>query len=66
VTAFPVVPVCSARDCGRRATWVLIWRNPRIHGPNRTKRWLACADHRAPLAGFIAARGFPLRVDPLD
>lgn len=56
---------CSAKDCRRSATWALLWRNPRIHGPERTKRWLACDRHRDPLSDFLARRDFPLRVEPL-
>jgi hypothetical protein len=44
---------------------VLRWRNPRIHGPERTKEWLACDEHRASLSDFLARRDFPLRVEPL-
>ena len=44
---------------------MLRWRNPRIHGPERTKEWLACDEHRAGLADFLARRDFPLRVEPL-
>ncbi len=57
---------CSAKGCRRPATWVLRWRNPRIHGPERTKEWLACDEHRAGLADFLARRDFPLRVEPLS
>ena len=57
---------CSAKSCPRPARWALLWRNPRIHGPERTKRWLACDEHRATLSDFLARRGFPLSVQPLD
>jgi len=59
-------PACSARSCRSPATWALLWRNPRIHSPDRTKRWLACEEHRESLADFLARRDFPLRVEPLD
>ena len=58
--------VCSARSCRSAATWVLLWRNPRIHSADRTKRWLACDEHRDSLASFLARRDFPVRVEPLD
>jgi hypothetical protein len=56
---------CSARGCRRAASYVLFWRNPRIHGPEREKRWLACDEHRPTLAAFLDSRGFPVRVEPL-
>jgi hypothetical protein len=69
VTAPDHVPadsaICSAKDCRRAATWALLWRNPRIHSTERTKRWLACDEHRATLADFLGRRDFPLRVEPL-
>jgi hypothetical protein len=45
--------------------WQLLWRNPRIHTADRTKRWLACDDHRESLAEFLTRRDFPLTVVPL-
>jgi len=57
-------PTCSAKGCRRPATWVLLWRNPRIHGPERTKRWLACDEHREVLSDFLARRDLPLSVEP--
>lgn len=65
VTTPQSAPQCSAKGCGQPATWVLLWRNPRIHGPERTKEWLACDEHRESLSDFLARRGFPLRVAPL-
>jgi hypothetical protein len=58
-------PLCSAKGCRRPAAYELLWRNPRIHGPDRTKQWLACADHRTSLADFLTRRDFPLTVEPL-
>jgi hypothetical protein len=58
-------PLCSAKGCRRPATWALLWRNPRLHGPERTKRWLACDEHRESLSDFLARRDFPLRVEPV-
>ncbi|WP_424980799.1 hypothetical protein [Labedella phragmitis] len=42
------------------------WRNPRIHGPERTKIWLACEEHVAYLSEFLSARDFPVAVRPLE
>ncbi|HWH97514.1 MAG TPA: hypothetical protein VNS80_04035 [Pseudolysinimonas sp.] len=42
------------------------WRNPRIHTPDRVKVWLACGEHRASLADYLATRGFPVVVTALD
>lgn len=55
---------CSAKGCRQDAAWVLLWRNPRIHTAERTKRWLACEEHRESLSDFLARRDFPLRVEP--
>jgi hypothetical protein len=49
---------CSARGCTATAIWALRWNNPKLHPPERRKTWLACADHRESLAGFLSARGF--------
>ena len=46
--------------------WFVVWRNRRLHGPDREKRWLACAAHRGPLASFLDARGFLLRIEPMS
>ena len=56
---------CSAKGCQRPAEYALLWRNPKIHSEDRTKQWLACADHRDSLADFLARRDFPLRVERL-
>jgi hypothetical protein len=58
-------PVCSAKGCRRPAGWALLWRNPRIHGPERVKQWSACDEHRETLADFLARRDFPLTVEKL-
>ncbi len=50
--------VCSARGCRAGAVWALRWNNPKLHTPERRKTWLACADHRADLEGFLDLRGF--------
>ncbi|NEM90145.1 hypothetical protein [Galbitalea soli] len=57
-------PRCSRAGCDEDAVWAVCWRNPRIHGPERVKVWLACDDHRQYLAGFLESRGFPVAVTP--
>ena len=47
------------------AAWNVNWRNPRIHGPERVKIWLACDDHRDYLRDYLDARDFPVVVTPL-
>lgn len=58
----PVVPTCSRAGCRARAVHSVIWRNPKIHGADRRKVWLACDEHVAYLREFLAARGFPVEV----
>jgi hypothetical protein len=58
--------VCSRADCREVATWRIDWRNPRIHTGDRRKTWLACDEHRASLADFLAARQFLRDVERLD
>jgi len=43
----------------------VLWRNPRIHAPDRRKTWSACDAHVGYLREFLAARDFPLEVRPL-
>lgn len=61
---------CSRAGCDADAAWVLNWRNPRIHGTDRVKHWLACDDHRDWLREWLTARSFPVVVtdaaEPLD
>lgn len=58
--------ICSARGCTADATWDLIWRNPRLHTPERRKVWLGCDEHRESLGQFLGARGFLIEVLPHD
>ncbi|MFB9239137.1 hypothetical protein ACFFWC_27010 [Plantactinospora siamensis] len=58
-------PICSARGCRAPAGWALRWNNPRLHTPDRRKTWLACAEHREHLGGFLTARGFLRDVEPV-
>jgi len=46
--------------------WVLEWNNPRVHAPQRRKRWVACQEHRQHLGEFLDARGFLLEIRPLS
>ncbi len=57
--------ICSAKGCTAPAAWSLRWNNPRIHGPERRKSWLACEEHRSSLSDFLAARGFLRDVEAL-
>jgi hypothetical protein len=47
------------------AAWRIEWRNPRIHAEGRRKTWVACDEHVGYLRDFLAARDFPLEVQPL-
>jgi hypothetical protein len=54
--------VCSAKGCRNAAGHAVIWRNPKLHTPERRKVWLACDAHRQSLADFLALRGFLIEV----
>lgn len=58
--------VCSRAGCSVAASWRIDWRNPRIHSADRRKTWVACDEHRAFLADFLAARDFPVEVARLE
>ena len=58
-------PTCSRAGCSQAATFNVNWRNPRIHGPERVKVWLACDEHRDYLHDYLHGRDFPVRVTPL-
>jgi len=58
-------PTCSRAGCSLPAAWNVNWRNPRIHGPERVKIWLACDAHRDYLHDYLEARDFPVVVTPL-
>lgn len=53
---------CSRAGCRAEAAWALLWRNPKIHTPDRRKTWLACEEHREVLTSFLSDRSFPLEV----
>jgi hypothetical protein len=48
------------------ANWLVVWRNPRIHGPERRKTWAACDEHVDYLRDYLAAREFPVAVETLS
>lgn len=58
-------PSCSRAECRTVAVWNVNWRNPRIHGPERVKVWLACEAHRDFLRDYLASRDFPVLVTPI-
>ncbi|TXK17835.1 hypothetical protein FVQ89_12395 [Homoserinibacter sp. GY 40078] len=57
---------CSSAGCTAGAEFRVNWRNPRIHGPERVKVWLACPTHRETLAAYLSSRGFPVAVSAVD
>ena len=42
-----------------------MWNNPKLHTPDRRKAWLACDEHRDPLAAFLESRSFLRDVLPM-
>ncbi len=52
--------MCSRAGCRDDAAWQVVWRNPRIHGPERRKIWLACDAHVGYLRDYLRARDFPV------
>lgn len=59
-------PICSRAGCRLPATMQVIWRNPRIHSPERRKIWLACDEHVDYLRDYLAARAFPVATEPFS
>ena len=57
--------ICAAKGCRAAATWAVVWNNPRLHTPDREKVWVACDEHKQPLADYLAVRSFLKRVEPL-
>ena len=57
---------CSRAGCRAAAAWLVVWRNPRIHAPDRRKTWSACDAHVAYLRDFLAARAFPVEIAPVS
>jgi hypothetical protein len=58
--------LCSAKGCRAPARHAVVWNNPKLHRPERRKVWLACDEHRASLADFVALRGFLIEVVPVE
>jgi hypothetical protein len=58
--------LCSRKGCRSRASWQLLWNNPRIHTPERRKTWLACAEHRGWLEDYLQTRGLWKETFPLE
>ena len=58
-------PVCSAKGCRADATHVVLWRNPKLHTPDREKPWQACDAHEPTLREHLDVRGFYLRTEAL-
>lgn len=56
---------CSRTACQETPAWKILWRNPKIHGPEREKVWLSCSDHRTFFEGYLGQRGFPVRAEIL-
>jgi hypothetical protein len=55
-------PQCSRAGCRATADAQVVWRNPRIHSPERRKVWTACPDHVDFLRDYLASRNFPVEV----
>jgi hypothetical protein len=53
---------CSRASCTEDAVWSVHWRNPRIHGIERVKTWLACDEHVDYLRDYLTSRDFPVTV----
>lgn len=58
--------MCSRAGCRADASWQVVWRNPRLHAPDRRKVWAACPAHVGYLRDYLATRGFPVEVAPLE
>jgi len=50
--------VCSAKGCREKATYGLLWNNPKLHAPERRKAWMACDKHADTLSDFLSKRGY--------
>ncbi|MCU1537782.1 MAG: hypothetical protein JWP82_2133 [Humibacillus sp.] len=57
---------CSSKGCRRVAAHAVVGRNPKLHSSERLKVWLACDEHRQPLADFVGLRGFLIEVVPVE
>lgn len=54
------VAQCSRAGCRDEAAWSVVWRNPKLHTPDRRKVWLACDAHVDYLRDFLTSRTFPV------
>jgi hypothetical protein len=63
--AEPVEQKCSRAGCLNRATNKINWRNPKIHGLDRTKTWLGCESHTDYLVEYLSVRGFFLNLEEI-
>nr|WP_237719666.1 hypothetical protein [Salinibacterium sp. PAMC 21357] len=61
----PATSRCSRSGCLLDASWNVNWRNPRIHGLDRVKIWLACDEHVDYLQQYLSSRSFPVVVSEL-
>ena len=61
----PATERCSRAGCTVAGAWAVHWRNPRIHGEERVKTWLACGEHVDYLRDYLTTRDFPVVVTPL-
>lgn len=61
----PAASQCSRAGCSVDARWNVNWRNPRIHGLDRVKIWLACDEHVTYLNEYLTTRGFPVILSDL-
>ncbi|MDP4755927.1 MAG: acetone carboxylase [Aquiluna sp.] len=58
---------CSRAGCQNQADFLIFWRNPKVHSPERRKTWGACHEHREFLVDYLGARNFYLedqKVEP--
>ncbi|MGI8394087.1 hypothetical protein ACSHWG_00505 [Leucobacter sp. Z1108] len=62
----PQILECSRAACRERATAAIHWRNPKIHGEERRKTWLACDEHLDFLRDYLTTRSFPVEVSPIS
>lgn len=62
----PAAQRCSRAGCTELPTSAVHWRNPRIHGEERVKTWLACDEHVDYLRDYLATRDFPVAVTARD
>ena len=58
--------VCSRSGCSEMATRKVVWRNPKIHVPEREKVWLSCGEHAQFFLDYLGAREFPVRLEALE